>query len=214
MDKLGCLTSLVFVLGLALGCGGGSGAPDAAIDPDAPPSAAADAQAADAPGADAPAEECDLGTATNSAAASNASLFGAVVPFADGDDLPAGTYQIGYVDGCIKYAPSQWWTIHARDDGNTSWWLVGADDSDKKVLMPGIVGHLPGTSTGTGDQNGHEEFDDCVTANLALEPLEHEHTGGPLGIWLADTNYGDNISGEDGRNPEWSLTFLGECEQD
>ncbi len=69
-----------------------------------------------------------------------------------------------------------------------------------------------GTGTGeTGDKNGFELFEDCVTANLAVAPLTYEHTGGPLGIFLADTNYPDNVPGEGERNPEWRLVRDGAC---
>jgi hypothetical protein len=46
-----------------------------------------------------------------------------------------------------------------------------------------------------------------------LPPIEFDFEGGPLGIWLADSNYGDNLSGVGGRNPSWKLTLLsGSCD--
>jgi hypothetical protein len=155
---------------------------------------------------------CELGIATSSAAVSNPALFGQVFPFANGANLPAGTYEVSYVDGCFKFQSTQWWTIHARADGFTTWWLVGADSSDRKQYLPGTVGYLPGTATSSvGDQNGYEIFTDCVAANQALPADTYVHSGGPLGIWLADTNYPDNIPGENGRNPAWRLTLLEAC---
>jgi len=58
----------------------------------------------------------------------------------------------------------------------------------------------------------HAEFEDCVEANLPLDAIEFDFEGGPLGIWLADSNYPDNVAGEDGRNPIWQLERLGGCE--
>jgi hypothetical protein len=176
-------------------------AADAAAMPDAgPPDAAAP---------DAEPGECDLGTATNSAAVADPTRFAAVVPFAGGADLPAGSYRIEYVDGCHKYAPTAWWSVHARATGDASWWLVDAASGAELVMLPGTVGLLPGTG-GPGD-NGFELFADCVAANLALDPIVYDHGGGALGIHLSDIDYRDNLSGEDGRNPAWRLVYPGRC---
>jgi hypothetical protein len=158
--------------------------------------------------------ECDLGTATNSAAATEPSLFGQIVPFADGASMPAGRYRIEYVGGCFKYASFQWWAIHADASGSLTWWLVGASSADRKVHLPGTIGFLPGTAGETGPRNGFATFAECVAANRAVAPVEYTHGGGPLAIWLADTNYPDNVGGEGGRNPEWRLIFLDACPPD
>ena len=71
-----------------------------------------------------------------------------------------------------------------------------------------------GTAGETGPRNGFETFAACVAANVALPPVEYTHDGGPLAIWLADTNYPDNIGGEGGHNPEWRLVFLDACPPD
>jgi cysteine-rich repeat protein len=154
---------------------------------------------------------CQIGTAIDSEDNIDTSVLGDVALFAGGVELPAGQYAINYVDGCMKYAPERWWSIHARDTGYNKWWLVGEDSSDNKMVLPGTVGFLPGTADETGDKNGFEDFEDCVAANKLLAPAVFNHTGGTLGIWLADSTYWDNVEGIDGRNPEWSLVFFGEC---
>jgi hypothetical protein len=32
-----------------------------------------------------------------------------------------------------------------------------------------------------------------------------------IGVWLQDSPYTDNLAGQDGRNPNWKLSLLGEC---
>jgi hypothetical protein len=41
--------------------------------------------------------------------------------------------------------------------------------------------------------------------------VEFDFDGGPLGVWLNDTPYLDNVAGDNGRNPAWSLVFLQAC---
>lgn len=138
-------------------------------------------------------------------------LGGEPVPFERGADLPAGTYRLEYVDGCIKFAPGQWWSIHAHENGSAGFWLIGDGPDDRKMLMPGTFGYLPGTSNGGRPRDGFERFEDCVAANLAVPPARYEHAGGPLGLWLADTNYPDNVAGLDGRNPVWRVSLVRHC---
>lgn len=42
-------------------------------------------------------------------------------------------------------------------------------------------------------------------------PVDFDFAGGKLGVWLLDSNYGDNLAGEGDRNPKWKLTLLGDC---
>ena len=172
----------------------------------------ADAGSADATLPDAAPPTCDLGTATNAAAVADPNLFALVIHFAGGASLPAGTYRVDYVDGCMKYASTLWWSIHGRGDGSVAWWLVGGAGADRLALLPGTFGLLPGTAGPTGDRDGFENFAECVAANLLVEPLLYTHAGGPLGLVAADIAFADNVSGEDGRNPRWRLTYLGSCE--
>lgn len=148
---------------------------------------------------------CYVGEVASNGTQQNLDLFGTVVYFAEGATLPAGRYRATFVDGCMKYASSQDWTIHAyagaEPDG---WWFVGETTADKIVPPPGTVGYSSANGAFTS-------FDDCVTANLALPPLEFDFEGGKLGVWLQDSPYSDNLAGQDGRNPKWKLTLLGEC---
>jgi hypothetical protein len=152
------------------------------------------------------ASECTVGTATSLATDGSLDLFGEVVSFGGGADLPAGRYRVTYVDGCMKYSSTQAWTIHAYASGSSGWWLVGASTADKVLMPPGTVGYA--TSNGA-----YAAFADCVAANLALPPAEFDFAGGPLGVWLQDSPYTDNVAGEGGRNPKWSLTLLAPCRQ-
>lgn len=148
---------------------------------------------------------CELGEAASAATNQALDLFGTVVYFDDGAELPAGRYRVTYVDGCMKYASSQDWTIHAYANGATAaWWLVGADSSQRIVVPPGTVGWNSGNGA-------HTTFEACVAANAALGSAEFDFAGGKLGVWLLDSNYGDNVTGEGGRNPKWKLTLLGDC---
>jgi hypothetical protein len=144
---------------------------------------------------------CNFGAAESLAAPGMLDLFGQVAYFGDGGALPVGRYRVTYVDGCMKYSSSQDWTIHAYSSGSIAWWLVGRTTNDKFGLPPGTSGY----STATG---AFAVFDDCVAANLLLPPMEFEHDGGPIGIWLQDSPYSDNVAGLNGRNPAWSLTGL------
>lgn len=148
---------------------------------------------------------CELGEAASAATNQALDLFGTIVYFDDGAELPAGRYRVTYLDGCMKYSSSQDWTIHAYANGESAaWWLVGADSNDRIVVPPGTSGYA--TSNGA-----YATFDECVAANAALAPIEFEFVGGKLGVWVLDSNYGDNVAGTDGRNPKWKLTLLGDC---
>jgi hypothetical protein len=174
---------------------------DARVDVDAEADGEADAYAgADAdvvadvePEADAPA--CKLGNVTGDA-------FGNTVYFANGAALPAGTYRVTYVDGCMKYSASQDWSVNAYGlndpAGSDHWWFVANGQRIASVIPPGTVGFLVG-------QGGFATFDECVQANLALPPVDITIPAGPLGVWLEDNPYGDNVPGLNGRSPTWSL---------
>ena len=150
---------------------------------------------------------CDFGSAQSQATAGTLDLFGQIVYFADGLAFPPGTYRVVYEDGCMKYASSQAWTIHAYNNAGFDhrWWIVGETTSDRKVRTPGTTGIYVGAG-------GYETFAACVAANLSLSaPVTFEHSGGKLGVWLHDSNYPDNVAGEDGRNPRYRLERLGSC---
>ena len=147
---------------------------------------------------------CSFGSAASLAVPGMLDLFGQISYFGDGGVLPGGRYSVRYVDGCMKYGGGQDWTIHAYASGSIAWWLVGASSSIQYLMPPGTVGY--DSSTGA-----YVQFADCVAANLLLPPVEFDFDGGVLGVWLQDSPYSDNLSGEGGRNPSWQLTRLGGC---
>jgi hypothetical protein len=149
---------------------------------------------------DGPPTSCNPGFATSQ----SGDPFGQIVDFDNGAALPAGHYRVQYVDGCMKYSAAQDWAVQAYADGSDAFWLVGATSADRIMILPGTVGFMVGSG-------GFATFDECVAANLALPPVRFDFAGGPLGVWLSDSPYSDNIAGADGRNPKWSLTFLGDC---
>jgi hypothetical protein len=144
-----------------------------------------------------------IGDAENVGAAQDVNLFGQVAYFASGQPIPAGRYEVSYVDGCMKYASFQGWTINALS-GCCEWWLVGNNTGDRKLVLPGTLGMMAG-------EGAFANFEDCTAANLQVPPMEFDHNGGPLGVWLADSPYSDNLPGLDGRNPRWRLTRLNDC---
>jgi hypothetical protein len=127
---------------------------------------------------------------------------GVPVYFNGGNSLAPGTYEVEYVDGCMKYSGGQGWTVNAYDPPECcNWWIIGETTSDRKIEPPGAVGFLVGAGA-------YENFEDCVTASKMAPPRRFAHTGGKLGIWLQDIPYTDNIKGIDGRNPKWRLTRI------
>jgi hypothetical protein len=181
------------------------GAPEASAGADpgsgGEPQAAGGASGASGAAGAGGADGCNFGEAASAGTDQALNLFGEVVYFANGAELPAGHYRVSYVDGCMKYASSQDWTIHAYDNGSYGWWLVGDATNDKIVLPPGTVGY----STANG---AYATFDECVAANLLLPPVEFDFAGGKLGVWLQVSPYSDNLAGEDNRNPKWNLVRL------
>ncbi len=147
---------------------------------------------------------CTIGEVTSEATASNLSLFGTPVYFNNGNSLPAGTYRITYVDGCMKYGGGQGWTVNAYAGGCCSWWLIGESTSEKKLVPPGTIGYAVGSGA-------YASFTDCEAASRQTPAQEFAHTGGRLGVWLQDSPYTDNLAGENGRNPRWRLVRLGAC---
>jgi hypothetical protein len=147
---------------------------------------------------------CSFGQASSQATASDLSLFGTPAYFNGGQPIPAGTYRISYVDGCMKYGSGQGWTVNAYADGSDGWWLVGATTGDKILVLPGTVGYAPGSGA-------FDMFADCVAASQLSAPVTFLHPGGVLGVWLQDSPYSDNTAGEDDRNPSWRLDGVGTC---
>ncbi len=131
-------------------------------------------------------------------------VFGNVVTFNGGVAVPPGRYRVTYVDGCMKYSTSQAWSVNAYAAGDPTgtdrYWIVDGS-MNQIVVPPGTAGFLVGSG-------GFAGFDECVTANLALPPIDFDFTGGQIGAWLDDNPYSDNVPGVNGRNPTWKLTLL------
>lgn len=127
-------------------------------------------------------------------------VFGEITWFADGNDLPAGHYRVRYVDGCMKYSSFGHWTIHSFEDGSLAAYL-GTEIGDELQLLPGTFGI-------DKDDGAFSHFDDCVDANLMTDPALFEFSGGALGVWLLDSNYSNNETGQRDRNPTWQLERL------
>jgi hypothetical protein len=119
---------------------------------------------------------------------------GGIVYFAGGAALPSRRYRVTYFDGCMKFGAPVNWTVH--NFIGSSWFLVRNSSTDALGTLPGTAGI------------GYPVFDDCVTANRALAPLDIDFQGGKLGVWLSDSPYDDNIAGENGQNPRWCLKAL------
>lgn len=203
-----------WALGLlaVVACGGRTGLlvptpPVEAGAEDAPePAVDASGGGEDAPGAETSAESGDdsapspdasscspgtLGTVTGD-------VFGQTLYFANGVALAPGRYRVSYLDGCMKYAPSEGWTVNAYALGDTAgsdhWWFVSQGQNVTTDIPPGTVGFASSVT-----------FDECVKASQASTPVVLTHPGGPLGVWLEDAPYSDNVPGLNGRSPTWTL---------
>jgi hypothetical protein len=125
-------------------------------------------------------------------------IFGTPGYVTNGDALPTGRYRITYVDGCMKYNASWNWTVQGSGGtflGEFQWMPIGASTSD-------VLGLLPGTEAAIGSGlSGYVDYDECVTANRALPPLDIDFGGGQLGIWQDDYQPEDNEAGE--ASPTW-----------
>ena len=128
--------------------------------------------------------------------------------FNGGADVPAGTYKINYVEGCIMYSGGQNWTVHAYEPSANgtpayaSFVLVGETSADVKMAA------LPPQAWmfGPNGNNGVADFAGCVaTQKAASTAIEYAHAGGKLGVYVNDSPYGDNVAGEGGKNPKWSI---------
>jgi hypothetical protein len=140
---------------------------------------------------EAPPPLCDFGELA-------ADPFGATAFWNGGAPLPAGHYRVTYVDGCMKYSSSQGWTINAYANGPDTLYVVQAANAP--------IAPAPGTIGFFVNQGAFAAFDACVAANQNDAPLEFDWAGGPIGLWLEDAPYTDNVGGENGRDPTYRLS--------
>jgi hypothetical protein len=143
---------------------------------------------------------CDYGSAAPEGSAADLTRLARVVYFGGGAVLPAGSYRVRYDDGCLKYSGLEGWTVH--NGVNAGLWLVGAQPSTRLARPPGTVGVLAGI-------DAFADFEACVTANRALPPLVFSHGGGPIGLFLDDDVYTDDVLGRS--TPRYTLVRLAAC---
>lgn len=103
-------------------------------------------------------------------------------------NLAAGLYRIRYINGALKYNAGQGWALNAL---GTLGYMVRYSLGD--VFFPGT------TSISFVTQS------DVESANSGAH-IDIVHNGGPIGVWLYDTIYPDNVPGNP--NPTFSLTQL------
>lgn len=147
--------------------------------------------------------------------------FGSFVSFTNstgGTIFQPGTYEVRYVDGCMKYGGGQLWTVNAQypDYG----WYIGVGASNKLSQAPGAVGYSScGNNQTPGQGCGFQIFADCVaySQNIVNVPPKEVTlaSSSTLGVWIQDganggNQYGDNVAGEGGKNPSW-LVKLKNC---
>lgn len=200
---MGRLCWLLFLVAGALSCGKNEGE-QAVIRYGMKDATPETGQQNDGAPSDGPVRDADGTCSFEMDAADTESVRGTRIGFAGAMSLSAGRYEVQYIDGCMKYVGGDFgWTVNGTLDGTASWHLVGADTTAMTpyVILPGTVGYSP-------NDGAFANFEDCVTANIALAPITIEHEGGALGVWLVDLNYDDNVPGEGGRNPRWRLRAL------
>lgn len=112
-------------------------------------------------------------------------IFGPTVSFFNsGANFAAGTYQVNYVNGAFKLAPNFGYSV----------WDYMVDYGATTVNFP--------------SKAGSAQFDTqalCEAANAGSQIVFH-HAGGPIGVWLSDSNYGDNQPGAP--NPTFNLVTI------
>jgi hypothetical protein len=104
---------------------------------------------------------------------------------------PAGTYQIAYINGALKYNPAQGWALNAWSI-NPSGYII--------VYSAGTL-QFPGSNFVTFPSQAAVEAYNAGISQLIV------HSGGSIGMFLTDTIYGDNLPGNP--NPTFGLTKIG-----
>lgn len=118
----------------------------------------------------------------------------AITYWFDGRPLPAGTYRVRYGGGALAWGGnlSEWGVGDAFDPSGGFYVTDGTNETYAPQLNDTYY-----PSPGAAQQ-----------ANAAAEPVEIQHGGGPLGVYLRDSNYADNLSSPWG-NPAFILEFIG-----
>jgi len=124
-------------------------------------------------------------------------------------NMPAGTYTMTYVGGCMRYCTDPitcGWTVNS---GQLDGWYLGTAPGDARMPMPGAAG-LSTDCFGqvAGQSCAFETYDECVEYGKTLSPVEFTFPGGMLGFWLLEANLSDNVLGTTqvgGINPLWTI---------
>lgn len=130
--------------------------------------------------------------------------------------LPAGQYSLQNVGGCMKYSTTatHGWTVNAFVDANKKGWWFSYAFGVQLLFAPGSYGLLndcAGYTSGTlGRGCSFPVYADCDAYNKQLPPLYFNWTYDlqPLGFWLNDAPYSNNLPGAtvpNGTNPSWAL---------
>jgi hypothetical protein len=117
----------------------------------------------------------------------------------------------------MKYGGGQSWTVNAEFPNYA--WYIGTAANVETAHAPGAVGYTACTPGKTpGLTCGFEDFNECVKysknlANVPVVPVTLTSSS-ELGVWIRDganggNQYGDNIAGEGGNNPKWSVKLKG-----
>lgn len=107
-----------------------------------------------------------------------------------GGSLPAGTYQVRYKSGAMKYNPGFGWSVNYEINAGF------------RIVFSGGASQVEGPFTTYGD-NLDQAAAEAANAGATVDFV---HTGGTIGIYLLDIPYGDNSNGFP--NPTFDLVRL------
>jgi hypothetical protein len=120
--------------------------------------------------------------------------------FDDSNSFPAGRYKVKYLDGCINTNTTgpERWTVNEPIGGG--------------ALHGYQIYHSEGTVLDFPRPGDHSEDDTYATqaeckATYRGTGTYFDHTGGVIGMHLADNDYSDNAAGQPA--PTFRLTFYG-----
>jgi hypothetical protein len=119
-------------------------------------------------------------------------LSGAVSYF--NTNAPAGNYKVSYVNGALKYSPTQGWALNVRNPPNNEGYVIYYTGPEGTQLPL----NFPGTNDNTFPSQA------AVEAANAGVSITFQHYGGAIGIYLFDSIYGDNVAGSP--TPTFQLT--------
>jgi hypothetical protein len=171
----------------------------------------------------APPPPCDLGDGIVLPEALTVDVAGGAIQYyAHGAVLPAGRYQLSYVDGCATFGgrPSDGlnvgWTVNGQATMPGVWGCyLAAADGAAFAVTPGTTGTFAGPSTDDGIGGAFMTYAECVEANCDLPAFEFDFPGGKLGVGRDGGGVGsvDDLGGEaeGGVSPTFRLYRMDGC---